>query len=163
MARKPTGRPTGRPEKPINWEMFEQLCALQCTQDEMASFLHVCGDTLSDRARQYYGEEYSTIYKRYSETGKCSLRRNQFVMSKKNASMAIWLGKQWLGQKDMSKEEIKDIVEDLKNAIRESEKRPGSSEASGSPMENQQPLSHQEFTRQTGQVQNELGTGKPIC
>ena len=92
--------PEGRPPKEIDWEMFEQLCALQCTQDEMSGFLHVCGETLSNRVQQHYGEDYSTIYKRFSETGKCSLRRNQFVLSKTNAAIAIWLGKQWLGQKE---------------------------------------------------------------
>jgi hypothetical protein len=29
-----------------------------------------------------------------------SLRRYQFDLAENNATMAIWLGKQWLGQKD---------------------------------------------------------------
>ena len=41
MAREPTGNPVGAPEKPINWELFEQLCGLQCTESEMASMLKV--------------------------------------------------------------------------------------------------------------------------
>jgi hypothetical protein len=32
--------------------------------------------------------------------GLASLRRKQFTMAESNASMAIWLGKQYLGQKD---------------------------------------------------------------
>lgn len=102
MARKPTGQPTGRPEAEIDWELFEKLCGLLCTQSEIASMLCVHIDTLRDRVLAEYGEEYSSIYKRYSESGKCSLRRNQVVLSKKNAAMAIWLGKQWLDQKDKS-------------------------------------------------------------
>lgn len=31
---------------------------------------------------------------------KIRLRRNQFKLSERSASMAIWLGKQYLGQKD---------------------------------------------------------------
>ena len=104
MARKPTGGPVGRPEKDIDWALFEQLCAIQCTQEEMAGLLKIHRDTLSDRAKQNYGEEYSTVYKKMSEGGKCSLRRNQFAMSKTNASMAIWLGKQYLGQKDIQEQ-----------------------------------------------------------
>ena len=100
MARKPNGEPVGAPPKPINWEQFEQLCGLQCTQSEIASMLKVHANTLSDRTKEQYGEDYSTVYKRLSEGGKCSLRRNQFVLSKKSATMAIWLGKQWLDQKD---------------------------------------------------------------
>ena len=100
MARQLTGEPVGRPNKEIDWALFEQLCGLQCTQSEMASMLHVHVDTLRDNAHIKYGEEFSIIYKRFTENGKCSLRRNQFVLSKRSATMAIWLGKQWLGQKD---------------------------------------------------------------
>lgn len=92
--------PKGPAEKPINWEQFEQLCGLQCTQPEIGSFLKVHRETLSKRVKENYGEDYSTVYKRFSEVGKTSLRRNQFILSKKNAAMAIWLGKQWLDQKD---------------------------------------------------------------
>ncbi len=105
MARKPTGEPVGRPEKDIDWNMFEQLCGIHCTTGEIASFLKVHEDTLRPRALAYYGgDDYSAIYKKFQETGKCSLRRNQFAMSKTNASMAIWLGKQYLGQKDKEEE-----------------------------------------------------------
>lgn len=104
MARQPTGNPTGRPPKEINWELFEQLCLLQCTQSEIASTLKINPDTLRDRAVEHYGESYSEIYKRYSENGKTSLRRYQYIQAKTKPNMAIWLGKQWLGQKD--KEEI---------------------------------------------------------
>lgn len=100
MPRKPTGKPAGRPILELDWEEFENLCRLQCTQSEIASFMKIHTDTLRDRAVKHYGLDYSDIYKKYSECGKCSLRRNQFVLSKKNATMAIWLGKQWLGQVD---------------------------------------------------------------
>jgi hypothetical protein len=106
MARKPTGKPVGAPQKVINWELFEQLCAIQCTQSEMASMLKVHTDTLRDRAKANYGEEYSDVYKRFAECGKCSLRRYQFVQSKTNTSMAIFLGKNWLGQTDGREEKI---------------------------------------------------------
>ena len=86
--------------KPIDWELFEQLCGLQCTQSEIASMLKMHDDTLKKRAEEKYEKEYSEIYKIYSESGKCSLRRNQFVLTKKNATMGIWLGKQWLEQKE---------------------------------------------------------------
>src|SRR6202158_607622 len=116
MGRKPTGKPVGRPQKPIDWTQFEQLCALQCTQSEIASMLKISIETLAQRVKSNYGAEYLEIYKRFQESGKCSLRRNQFVISKKNATMAIWLGKIWLGQKDPGMDETK---EDALNAIRE--------------------------------------------
>lgn len=128
----------GRPRKPINWEEFEKLCALQCTQEEMASFFNVHADTLSDRAKEYYGEAYSIIYKQFAEAGKCSLRRNQFVLCKKNATMCIWLGKQWLGQKDISKDEVRDIAGDLINAVTEIQSESRRNEISGSELAPQQ-------------------------
>lgn len=103
MARKPTGKPAGRPPKPINWEQFEQMCAIQCTIEEIASCLLIVRDTLYDRVEIQYGEHLSTVYKKYSEHGKMSLRRYQFALAKKNAAMAIWLGKQMLGQRDPDK------------------------------------------------------------
>ena len=90
--------------KNIDWELFQKLCEIQCTQSEIASMLKVDRDTLRDRAVENYGEDYSAVYKKFSESGMCSLRRNQFVLSKKNAAMAIWLGKLWLGQRDPSDE-----------------------------------------------------------
>jgi hypothetical protein len=100
MARKPTGNPIGPPPKEIDWKLFEQLCSFQCTQSEIASCLKIHIDTLRDRCAEQYGEEYSNVYKKYSEEGKCSLRRYQFVQAKTKPNMAIWLGKQWLSQKD---------------------------------------------------------------
>ena len=44
--------------------------------------------------------EYNELYAQYAARGKSSLRRYQFNLAKTNATMAIWLGKQWLGQKD---------------------------------------------------------------
>ena len=91
---------SGPKPKEINWQLFEDLCSLQCTQSEMASVLHIHIDTLRDRAVAHYEDQYSNVYKRFSEGGKTSLRRFQFNLAKKNTTMAIWLGKQWLGQKD---------------------------------------------------------------
>lgn len=162
MARKPTGNPTGRPQKPIDWKIFEQLCAIQCTQEEMANFLHICDETLSDRVRGHYGEDYSTIYNRYAAPGKCSLRRNQFSMSKRNASMAIWLGKQWLGQRDMSKDETKDIAEEVLNGIREIERESGSNEVSGPLMEIKQSILDKGLTGEADKVPNELGPERAL-
>lgn len=100
----------GRPRKEIDWEQFEKMCAWHCTQAEMAGIFRLTDDQFKVRVEEYYGEAYSEVYKRYSSNGKCSLRRNQFVLSETNASAAIWLGKQLLGQKD--NQEVNPISED---------------------------------------------------
>jgi hypothetical protein len=103
----------GRPEKPIDWKIFEDLCDIQCTHDELASLCKVARSTLYERAEKHYGEDFPTIYKRYSDGGKSSLRRTQFKIALRNAAMAIWLGKQYLGQKDHQEKEESPKQEDL--------------------------------------------------
>jgi len=100
----------GRPQKSLDWPQFEKLCALQCTQTEIASFFGVHKNTIRERVQDEYKEDYCTIYKRFSDSGKCSLRRHQFVLSRTNASMAIWLGKMWLGQREQN-DQAKEIID----------------------------------------------------
>lgn len=100
MARKATGRPNGRPPREFDQKLFENLCFVNCTVNEMECILSCDQRTLDVWCQRTYGERYSTVYKRFSENGKSSVRRNQLNLSKTNASMAIWLGKVWLGQKD---------------------------------------------------------------
>jgi hypothetical protein len=120
---------------------------------------HINHETLTSRIKENYGEDYSQIYKRFSESGKCSLRRNQFVISKKNAGMAIWLGKVWLGQKDPCQEEAKeDILHVLKSAIREIEREPRVDASERSFVEDKQSLLDQKYRRQKTEVFSELGT-----
>jgi hypothetical protein len=90
----------GRPKKEINWRLFQNLCRIQCTQQEIAAVFEINPETLRLRAEEEYKTDFSALYKRFTEAGKCSLRRFQFRLAKKNAAMAIWLGKQWLGQRE---------------------------------------------------------------
>ena len=94
----------GRPRVEIDWELVEYLCTIQCTPEEIAGALNIHRSTLTDRATLYYKEEFSAVHKRFAENGKASLRRAQWKQSKTNTSMAIWLGKQYLGQRDVDKE-----------------------------------------------------------
>lgn len=89
-----------RPVIEIKKEQFESLCNLQCTLDEIAGFFKCSKDTIERWCKRTYGEGFADIYKKYSQNGKISLRRYQYKLAEKNASMAIWLGKQWLGQTD---------------------------------------------------------------
>ena len=53
---------------------------------------------------------FSEVFKRKRGKGKISLRRSQFQLAQTNPTMAIWLGKQWLGQTD--KQEVVVSVND---------------------------------------------------
>lgn len=86
----------GRPKKEIDYQAVEKLASIQCTQDEIANFLDLSVRTLQR------DEEFCRLYKKGMDNGKMSLRRTQFKIAEKgNASMAIFLGKQYLGQKDV--------------------------------------------------------------
>lgn len=101
MKKDPTKSHMGRPRRSIDWVLFEELCEIQCTRGELAALLKVDLDTLITAARKYYKiEDFSEIYEKFTSIGKCSLRRYQYVQAKHKPVMAIWLGKQWLGQKD---------------------------------------------------------------
>lgn len=89
-----------RPRKEIDQKYFENLCALQCTENEICAFFEITDKTLSNWCKRTYGVGFSDVYKEKREKGKISLRRAQMELAKKNATMAIWLGKNYLGQKD---------------------------------------------------------------
>jgi hypothetical protein len=96
----------GRPRKEIDQSYFEGLCEIQCTLEEISSVLKVSEDTVERWCKRTYELGFADAYKKFSASGKTSLRRSQFnVALKGNATMLIWLGKQHLGQSDKPSEE----------------------------------------------------------
>jgi hypothetical protein len=88
----------GRPERSINLAELEKLCALQCTQAEIADWFGVGSATIERRLRQ---PEYREVMERGYARGRISLRRKQMQLAEQgNPAMLIWLGKQYLGQRD---------------------------------------------------------------
>jgi hypothetical protein len=94
------GLDMARPVIEIKKEQFESLCNLQCTLDEIAGFFKCSSDTIERWCKRTYNEGFADTYKIYSQNGKISLRRYQYKLAEKHPNMAIWLGKQWLGQTD---------------------------------------------------------------
>lgn len=91
---------TGRPRIEIDSNQFENLCNLQCTLSEIAGWFKCSEDTIERWCKREYGETFAETFKIYSASGKMSLRRAQFRLAEKSAAMAIFLGKQYLGQRD---------------------------------------------------------------
>lgn len=89
-----------RPRIEIDEKNFESLCALQCTLPEIADFFKCSEDTIERWCKRTYEQGFAEVFKKKSGKGKISLRRAQFRLAETNASMAIWLGKQYLGQCD---------------------------------------------------------------
>lgn len=88
----------GRPKKEIDQDRFEKLCGLQCTKEDICDFFGVTDKTIDAWCKRTYKDSFSVVFKQKRGKGKCSLRRYQFALAQKNANMAIWLGKQYLGQ-----------------------------------------------------------------
>lgn len=86
--------PAGRPKKEIDYTTVEKLANIQCTQEEIASFLGISSRTL------LRDEKFKELFSKGRENGKMSLRRIQWKHAEKSVPMAIWLGKQYLGQKE---------------------------------------------------------------
>ena len=100
MPRKPTGNPNGRPLTEIDKREFEGCCKILCTKDEICDIFSIDEKTLTAWCEREYGMGFSDTYKKLSANGKKSLRRKQFELADTNATMAIWLGKNILGQRD---------------------------------------------------------------
>ena len=95
----------GRPPIEIDLEQLKQLCALQCTDEEIASVLGISTDTLGRRKAD---PEFLAVMMEGKATGKMSLRRIQWNLAKTNPAMAIFLGKNYLGQRDKPEEDEDD-------------------------------------------------------
>lgn len=111
----------GRPRKEIDKEEFEKLLALHCTLSECCAFFDCDDKTLNKWCREQYGSTYSEVFRIKSGLGKISLRRAQFRLAERNAAMAIFLGKNLLGQSDTPNTLADDTIEDdsISKALRE--------------------------------------------
>ena len=109
----------GRPQKEIDVDNFKKLCGLQCSLSEIAGFFDCSEDTVERWCKRELGENFADAFKKHSASGKMSLRRNQFRLSEKSAAMAIWLGKQYLGQRDNVEYEDKEALDKLDEILSE--------------------------------------------
>ena len=100
--KKPAAKPrkrkkTGRPAVKVDIGDLEKLAGLQCTYAEIAAFFDCSELTIK---RRLSDTKYREAHERGKSKGLVSLRRSQFRQAENSATMAIWLGKQYLGQSD---------------------------------------------------------------
>ena len=94
-ARRKAGR------KPVRIDLIEleKLCSLHCTDQEIAGWFGVCTRTIEARRKR---PEYALAMQRGRAKGRISVRRAQMRMLESgNGTMGVWLGKQFLGQRDV--------------------------------------------------------------
>jgi hypothetical protein len=104
----------GRPKIDLNLEELERLSRLNCTMPEISAYFDIPLRTLEDKFANEL--DVRKAIEKGRATGKLSLRRRQIQIMEEtnNPTMAIWLGKQLLGQTD-KQEIIQEInIEDRK-------------------------------------------------
>ena len=102
----------GAPEKLIDYKQLEKLCAIQCTGEECASLLNCSYEHLNNKLKDAGHGGFLDFFKKHSATGKASLRRRQYkaAVEDGNVPMMIWLGKQYLGQKEPDRTDKIELV-----------------------------------------------------
>ena len=126
----------GRPTKEFDKKAFQDLVGLGCSQEEICWFFRdetgkpANIDTLTRWCKRTFDMTFQEYFAKNGYMAlKIKLRRNQFKLSEKNAAMAIFLGKNYLGQKDYFESDNKDALAKLdqildgvkENAVKEAE------------------------------------------
>jgi len=104
QAKPPEKSKGGCPKKDFDFNVLDVLCASQCTAEEISAYMKVSVDTIGRRIQEKFGYGFAEYFKQKRGAGFASLRSSQFKLAKTNATMAIWLGKNYLGQKDVPDE-----------------------------------------------------------
>ena len=93
------GEGGGPKPKPIDLEQVAILAGIQCTYEEIAGVMKIGKRQFINRVNEDF--ELRKIIEDGWANGKASIRRQQYkLLSEGNATMGIWLGKQYLGQRD---------------------------------------------------------------
>ncbi len=97
----------GRPLKPVNEETIIACSKILCTMEEISTICGLSIDTLENK--------FSGIIKKARDGGRESLRRMQYKAAMEgNVTMLIWLGKQWLGQRERQPDEAQQVIYNVK-------------------------------------------------
>lgn len=94
----------GRPRKEISKADIDYWAGMQATGTEVCAMLEIDRDTLNSRIREWTNGKHKTFSSYFSEKkegGRCKLREIQMNLAKTAPAVAIFLGKNYLGQKDV--------------------------------------------------------------
>lgn len=96
--------------KPLTTKDFNKLISMiriQCTQEECCNVLEMSDTTLNRRLKEMGYQNFEDLHRQFNSEGRMSLRRMQWQAAENgNASVLVWLGKQYLNQKDKTNVEV---------------------------------------------------------
>lgn len=102
MAKPQNSAPRKKPgpePKPIDVHLIKELAKIQCTHEEMAAVVGLKRRHFIERVQN--SQELRDVIDSGWDEGRASIRRQQFKMLLAgDKTMAVWLGKQYLGQRD---------------------------------------------------------------
>ena len=120
---------TGRPTKEYDKKTFVDLIGIGCGCEEICWFFRDESgkpaniDTISRWCVRTFGMNFQEFRKQNGAMAlKIKLRQNQLALSKTSAAMAIFLGKNYLGQSDdpvVSNAEQNELLDSFVQAARE--------------------------------------------
>lgn len=102
LGREPGGSSTDNLSHEIDWETARGLCQIMCTNEEIASVLGVCYNTLNAHCKKKFNRTIGEWADLHRDKAKASIRRAQYksAVEMLNPTLLIWLGKQYLDQTD---------------------------------------------------------------
>ncbi len=112
------------PPRPIILDQVIYWMDLGAPAEEIAGSFRVSVDTLYRRLIEETGLTFAELKEKSCGSAKLKLRNNQFKMSENNATMAIWLGKMWLGQCDPDKQAIVTLDKAIISELLDNTKNP---------------------------------------
>src|SRR3954462_7417794 len=99
----------------IDMAELEKLCAMQCTDEEIAAWFGVTRKTIMRRRKV---AKFAELMERGKAKGRISVRRMQMkLLEQGNATMGVWLGKQILGQTDEVRHELNGNISTVLSVI----------------------------------------------
>lgn len=114
--RKREKKKCGRPKKEINWKKVDEYLRAQCDGVGIASLLGMNPETLYKACKEYNKMGFSEYSALKRSEGKELLRFKQFQTALDgDKTMMVWLGKQYLDQKERSDANINISDQEKKN------------------------------------------------
>lgn len=101
---KKEGEP-GRSEKPVNWDLVDNLLMSGCTSIEIASHFDMHFSTLTRKIKEKFGMDFTEYSFEKRKQGDSLLKHTQYMKAlgktdKGDNTLLIWLGKNRLEQRE---------------------------------------------------------------
>ncbi len=92
---------TGRPPKPINWEVVERRIEAGNSAATIANSFNINISNFYDRFLKQFGVSFATFAQKAPETRDNNIEYTQYMKALSgNVQMLTWLGKVWCGQRE---------------------------------------------------------------